>query len=127
MSKYALIVSGDPLTGEHTNIGVIVFDSDGKYFSHRRPSLARAIARGDWQADDPGDWLDNWIRNIESEAKLSLVHESNGHAMSRTRIGSLCGSTLSPANLLDQLFARFFPAPEGKIVNSIPGLTDIRS
>jgi hypothetical protein len=64
MSKYVVIKTGDPVRGEHTNIGVIVFDDDGNQHSYRLDDLARAKARGDYPAADPGEWISRWAESL---------------------------------------------------------------
>jgi len=105
MSRYSLIIVGDSLTGEHTNIGAIVFGDDGKYFGHRIGSLDRAKRRGDWPADNDGEFLDNWAGSISSVEVLERKFESIGHAMSCNQFMSLCGSTMPPAALLDYVMS----------------------
>jgi hypothetical protein len=106
ISKYVVIKTGDPVRGEHTNIGVIVFDGDGNQHSYRLDDLTRAKARGDYPAADPGEWISRWAESLSSVEILTRRQDTIAAAMSSVWVGELCGAIVGPSELLEHVWDR---------------------
>lgn len=105
-TRFCVIRAGDSRTDEFTNIGMILFDGNGNYHSHKIAKLDRAIRRGDWPEGQDGEWLHEHVKRVKDLATLEKIQNSTSHIMSTVQFGRLGSSILSPEETLDTVWSR---------------------
>jgi hypothetical protein len=105
--KYSLIIATHDVTlGEHTNIGVILFDETGKLVGVKVDGK-RAKMRGDLMPYYILDMLEeNYKRRFPTLKDLEKTQDTMAHCMSSIQTTGVC-ATLLRDNTLDDLFRRF--------------------
>jgi hypothetical protein len=94
------------VTGESTNIGVVVFGDDDKYHDHRLAKLDRAKSRGDFPKDNDGMWLEEWIKGFVDVKEVARRNDTTGAMMSSIQISNPHGSILAAPHLLEFIFPK---------------------
>jgi hypothetical protein len=98
---------------EYTNIGIIVFDENGKQF-YSRIDITRAQKRGDLPADcEFTERLKDYPKRFPTTEQVMQALKSTPHAMSCVQITEPLGTVLRESH--DDLFERL-----------VLGVTDVR-
>jgi hypothetical protein len=104
LSFYSMIHSLNGKTCEFTVIGVLIFDDQGNYNSHRLTDLSRAIRRGDYPEDGDTEWLRGYIESFTSIGVLEKSADSVGHAMGTIQFTRVSGALLAPEDLVNLIW-----------------------
>ena len=94
-SYVVMRASHHPSTDEWTNIGVMVYDKDGKQIWAKMGPFDRAIARGDLTAHT-AKGCDQRHKAYESIEQVKRALESLGHAMSSIQITEPRATAIDP-------------------------------
>lgn len=111
---YLLIVSADILRGEHTNVGLMVYDERNQLAGVKVvPDLERANQRGDNRPEynrTPAD-IEAFARSFPDKAALDKWFDSYGGAAASLNIIPGGASTRTPEATLEDMYRRLVEPP----------------